>query len=294
MNFDKHYTRFSDTTDVITADNMLLARCSVAEIDIKDLMYYPNRLGEILFILCFEGELTFMTGSVEIKLSKGEGFYNLHSDIYQYVSQKDATVYVCSCAAEFFSRLIIDSAAKNAILQKLIYSPIFRFPLEIRQECDYCFELIRAEKHNTSGMFSNECIYALANYLLFHALNFISYTKCDLPPVKNTEGSPGSHFNKFLILLQDNMRKERGLSFYADKLSITPAYLSSVIKRFSGKSGHDYITDMVILEIKNLLKHSELSIKQISFELNFPNPSFMTKFFRLNTGMTPLEYRRKE
>ncbi|WP_270588002.1 helix-turn-helix domain-containing protein, partial [Bacteroides ovatus] len=50
------------------------------------------------------------------------------------------------------------------------------------------------------------------------------------------------------------------------------------------------LTQPLILEAKVLLKHSNLLVYQISDELNFPNPSFFSKFFKRMTGMTPHEY----
>jgi AraC-like DNA-binding protein len=64
------------------------------------------------------------------------------------------------------------------------------------------------------------------------------------------------------------------------------------VRAFSGKSVHRWIDEFVVLEIKNLLRNSDLSIQQISYELNFPNPSFMGQYFKRITGQTPGEYRR--
>ena len=54
-----------------------------------------------------------------------------------------------------------------------------------------------------------------------------------------------------------------------------------------------WINKAVILEAKVLLKHSNLLVFQISDELNFPNPSFFSKFFKRMTGMTPAEYQKQ-
>lgn len=96
----------------------------------------------------------------------------------------------------------------------------------------------------------------------------------------------------FLLLVRDNHTKERSLSFYADKLYLTPKYLSKLIKSVSGKSAHEWIDSFVILEAKNLLKYSDMSIKSIVYELNFPNQTTFYRFFKTKTGMTPSEYRK--
>lgn len=113
--------------------------------------------------------------------------------------------------------------------------------------------------------------------------------------IKNRdEGSIRSKviFENFLKLVRDYHTKERNLSFYADKLFLTPKYLSKLIKTVSGKSAHEWIDSFVILEAKNLLKYSDMSIKSIVYELNFPNQTTFYRFFKTKTGMTPSEYRK--
>lgn len=113
--------------------------------------------------------------------------------------------------------------------------------------------------------------------------------------IKNRdEGSIRSKaiLESFLKLVRDNHTKERNLSFYADKLFLTPKYLSKLIKNVSGKSAHEWIDSFVILEAKNLLKYSDMSIKSIVYELNFTSQTTFYRFFKTKTGMTPSEYRK--
>lgn len=97
--------------------------------------------------------------------------------------------------------------------------------------------------------------------------------------------------NRFRTLVFEHCNKERTVSYYADKLCITPKYLNTLVKEATGKSAWHFINEAVILEIKARLKSSSETILQISESMNFPNPSFFSKYFRKNTGMTPTEYR---
>ena len=82
------------------------------------------------------------------------------------------------------------------------------------------------------------------------------------------------------------------MQFYADKLYLSPKYLSKIIKQASGRSGPEWIDAFVILEAKNMLRHSDISIKDIVYRLNFSSSSVFNKFFRLHTGMSPSDYRK--
>ncbi len=98
-------------------------------------------------------------------------------------------------------------------------------------------------------------------------------------------------FEQFIRLAGEYHTKYRNVGFYADKLCLTPKYLSKLIKTASGRSAPEWIDAFVILEAKNLLKYSDISIKEIVYRLNFPNQSVFYKFFKGRTGMTPSEYR---
>ena len=100
-------------------------------------------------------------------------------------------------------------------------------------------------------------------------------------------------YDQFLRLVTDYHTSERNMKFYADRLCLTPKYLSKLVKTVSGRSAPDWIDAFVILEAKNLLKYSELSIKQIVAKLNFPNQSVFYKFFKSHTGKTPSQYRNE-
>ena len=99
-------------------------------------------------------------------------------------------------------------------------------------------------------------------------------------------------FRRFIALVNEYSKQERSVNFYADKLCLTSHYLSTIIREASGQTVMQWINQSVILEAKVLLKHSNLLIFQISDELNFPNPSFFSKFFKRMTGMTPAEYQK--
>lgn len=121
-----------------------------------------------------------------------------------------------------------------------------------------------------------------------------SYNIQRIEQYKKEERKPrkGELVEKFLTAVQDNFKLEREIKFYADKLSVTPKYLSKVIKHHNGLSAKQWIDDYVVLEAKALLKSTSKTIQQISDELNFPSQSFFGKYFKRSVGLSPLEYRK--
>ena len=99
-----------------------------------------------------------------------------------------------------------------------------------------------------------------------------------------------NYVNDFLRLVRQHHREQRSVSYYADRLFITPKYLSLIIKETTGYSAAHWISRHVILEAKNMLRFSGKNIQQIAYELNFPNQSSFGKYFKHCTGMSPSEF----
>ncbi|MDR1558013.1 MAG: helix-turn-helix domain-containing protein [Tannerellaceae bacterium] len=114
------------------------------------------------------------------------------------------------------------------------------------------------------------------------------------PQTENKEKSKNELLvERFMDLVQKHYKRQRLVSFYADKLCLTPKYLSKVIRNTSGKSASDWIDDYIILEAKALLKSGNMTVQQVCNELNFNDQSFFGKYFKRHTGMSPREYKRK-
>ena len=98
--------------------------------------------------------------------------------------------------------------------------------------------------------------------------------------------------SKFIDLLSRNFRTEREVKFYAEKLCVTPKYLSQVVSGLTGRTPSDYIEEFVVMESKALLNSTPMTIQQVSDELHFPSQSFFGKYFKRIVGMSPKEYRK--
>ena len=98
----------------------------------------------------------------------------------------------------------------------------------------------------------------------------------------------------FLQQVQRFHKKERKVLFYADQLCLSPKYLSLVVKNCSGKTAAEWIDEYVVLEAKVMLKSTNMTVQQISDDLNFPSQSFFGKFFKRLTNMSPKKYREEK
>ena len=101
-----------------------------------------------------------------------------------------------------------------------------------------------------------------------------------------------SIFTEFIRLVEQNYRSERRVSWYGEQLCITPKYLSETVKAISQRTPNEWIDKYVTLELRVQLKNTTKSIKEIAKDLNFPNQSFLGKYFKEHVGVSPSAYRR--
>lgn len=98
-------------------------------------------------------------------------------------------------------------------------------------------------------------------------------------------------YNLFLEKVEAYHKQEREVSFYADKLCVTPKYLSQLVKETSSRTALEVIEEYVITTCKALLSSTTMSVQQIGYEMNFPSQSVFGKYFKRLTGISPKEYR---
>lgn len=99
-------------------------------------------------------------------------------------------------------------------------------------------------------------------------------------------------FKLFLRYVQEDCGKQRSVSYYAERLFVSPKYLSRVVKEASGRLPSAWIDDYVLLRAKAMLRSSTHTVSQVADALHFPNASFFGKYFRQHTGLTPKSYQQ--
>lgn len=109
--------------------------------------------------------------------------------------------------------------------------------------------------------------------------------------IQNTQSREQTIFDRFIYLINRHATKEHQIRFYADKMCLTERYLGTVIRQASGTTAKEWIDRSLLNHIKAELRHTDKSVALIAEEMNFPNPSFFSKYFKRLTNMTPAEFR---
>jgi len=250
---------------------------------------HPMVFNGLILGICLKGSTKVKINFREYELSPNTIFTILPSEIFESLGRSD----------DFFSEVLVFSMdffiglplpEDFDILQNISNRPVFRISEKEMEDLlefhSFIVKLFNRKKH----AYRNKTTRSLLLALLIELGAIYREEKVE----KNKATSRSEDIaNRFFILLKDHYQKERSASFYADKLCITSKHLSSILKKVTGRSINTWIDEAVIIGAKMLLKTSDLTVLQISEEMNFPNPSFFGKFFKQHVGMTPVAYREK-
>jgi AraC-like DNA-binding protein len=110
-------------------------------------------------------------------------------------------------------------------------------------------------------------------------------------PKEDPETTPDTTIIRFKQLIEENFSREKNVSPYAEMLNINPSCLNELAKRLTGITAGELIRNRVIDETKKLLYSSNLSGKEIAYELGFEDPAYFSRFFKKYTGTTLKEFR---
>ena len=101
-----------------------------------------------------------------------------------------------------------------------------------------------------------------------------------------------AHLNQqFIKVLSNYYTQYKRCDDYAEILNVTSRHLSAVIRKASGRTVKDLIDERILLESKNLLKYSEMTVSEIAYKVGFSQPTHFVRFFRKLTGSTPQQFR---
>jgi AraC-like DNA-binding protein len=122
--------------------------------------------------------------------------------------------------------------------------------------------------------------------LCYEIKNAIPNDTCIERPLKAFELT-----EQFKQLIVQFIHEHHSISFYAQHLGVSPNHLNKVVKKTTGKQASALVAEMLVLEARVLLKHSELTVSEIAYKLGFVDQSYFSRFFKTHTGNTPREYK---
>lgn len=283
--------------DIVSiGDDFIFAR-QTNNVDLE-LLKFPSRIDGFVAAYCRKGHFKCTINLTEYDIHDGMLAVNIPNNIIQLepADQNDELVEltIVAVSPKFMNTLSSDFNKIFVDAINMLQSPIMEMePDEVDLSIQY-FHLIDNVINTDSGYRNDSVRYLLTS--VFYLIGGMMMKRLAAEAESKDKTPSTRHkkvFETFVELVEKHHNAERSVGFYADKLCITPKYLSQIVKNVSGYSAPDIINKYVILEAQHLLRHTDLSVKEIADQLNFPNTSFFYKYFKMHTGYTPNSYRLK-
>ena len=263
----------------------------VSEFDEKNLEQFINdhKLHKMIVLLCLNGEMVVNVNMKAFQLTTSSLMTICpHQNVKLESISKDFRCYVITIQQELLTKAFY---VKNVLS---IESILFQNPIVLLDEKAmalfvHYFSFLSQIHERING--NHPEIIRCHLMALLMSLNAI-YKGKDQEARHETMTRSKIICHDFVELVRKHYAEEHQLNFYADKLFITPKHLMAVIKKNTGKNPKKFIDEALIADAKLQLKTTDLCVKQICDNLNFPNSSFFGKFFKQHVGVSPNAYRR--
>lgn len=269
-----------------------IAANSASEMEI---FRFPSRLNALIIGVGTEGETSLTSNLQEFRLKKDSLFIFSPKHILQVQSNNRFKAHLIVIAPDFLKRINIDTKRMMPLFLQFGSLPCMELTHAESQSLRSFISMVEQELKGSETDFSSEIIGGLIAATIYKIGDILTHYLTEHPEVDSPiHNRAEEYFRQFTELLVEHYKHERSVGFYARQLCITPKYLTTLIKRISGKSVSEWIDNYVILEAKTLLKYSNMSVQEIAYYLNFPNQSFFGSYFKRNAGMSPSQYKAKK
>ena len=269
-----------------------IAANSASEMEI---FRFPSRLNALIIGVGAEGETSLTSNLQEFRLKKDSLFIFSPKHILQVQSNNRFKAHLIVIAPDFLKRINIDTKRMMPLFLQFGSLPCMELTHAESQSLRSFISMVEQELKGSETDFSSEIIGGLIAATIYKVGDILTHYLTEHPEVDSPiHNRAEEYFKQFTELLGEHYKHERSVGFYARQLCITPKYLTTLIKRISGKSVSEWIDNYVILEAKTLLKYSNMSVQEIAYYLNFPNQSFFGSYFKRNAGMSPSQYKAKK
>lgn len=240
-------------------------------------------------IVCNKGSFDFAVNHREYSAHAGESVFIPEDSLFRVIrSSDDLEIYVLSYRIEPIRDIL-----GNSVVSLHLYSMMTPNPCYVWQTGEEEAIVRYMAMLDNLQQIEEDPFNVFERKLLLMAL---TYRLCSLYSHKlmadsNVAGHKTEVFIRLLNLVDRYYMQQRSVEFYADKLCLTPKYLSALSKSICGYTVQELVFKAIMRKTISLLCSTNLSVQEISDMFNFPNASYFGTFFKKQTGMSPQQYR---
>jgi len=253
---------------------------------------YPHRhddFYEILFIT--QGKGLYTIDQQQYTISPNTVFFLSPGQIHEIAVSPDIKGYIFLFTSSFY---LFNKPDQHQLLELPFFYNLAGEapPLQLKK---------KTEQEEISDLFSKAVEEAKTEsedqQELIRALLDIILIRCKrLYPLKQEEkaGKGRLLVKRFKQLVEEKCQENLAVKDYAELLSVTPNHLSEIVKDITGRTSTDLINDRMLLEIKRMLIHTDLTVQEIAYALHFADQSYFSKYFKKLSGDTPQGFRQSQ
>lgn len=276
--------------ELLLADNVDSA-LNWEEICNTDPLNLRLQVGFIMILFCRKGEITFLLNQKLVRLKANDVVIIKPNDIGEALkSQTYFELFVIGFSnTNYFENLYSSSVWE--FRNFYLFNNQFSIADQDLQNYYMLYQMMRSRITDENFLPKKEFV---SKSLTLMGVIFQNNVMKVFPQYKQQKNQRNILlFEQFIALAKKHFRKQHSLQFYANELCVTPKYMSQIINEVSGHFASDWIMRYLIDEAKTLLLDGNHTSCQVADALGFPNASYFTRFFKRETGLTPLQYQRK-
>jgi len=250
----------------------------------------------VLFFIT-EGRAQLEYDGHVVQLQKNDLFlYMPHSMANNFMATSDF-----NCRQIWFTRselwnIEIYNMINVADMSLLKLHPVVHLTDDDVKLCDTYFQLLCDRMKSSTSVHISYIVRSLLGTMMLEMLSIMrrnSEQAVEEVQQENTSLHKKRIIDNFIRLVEESDGRIRRVDEFANQLNVTPKYLSTILKEVMNRRPSTYILHYTMKAIEYRLRFTDMTMQEISNDLNFPNPSFFGKYCKEHLGMTPLEYRMK-
>lgn len=242
-------------------------------------------------VVCRQGNFRFSLNQKPYIAQADETLFIPEESQFQILQEsEDMEVFILVYQIEPIRDIIGNSVASMYMYSQLIPEPCYVWTTGEENEMVKYMSLLDSALQMEESAFN---LYEKKLLLLALTYRICSiHNRKLISAGKETIGRKNEIFIRLIQLIEKHYMQERGVEFYADKLCLSPKYLSAISKSVCGYTVQELVFKAIIRKAISLLKNTQKDIQEISNDFGFPNASYFGTFFRKQMGMSPQQYRK--
>lgn len=254
-----------------------------------DKRIFPVQVTMAVTFFCVQGQMEANIGLKSYTLTENSSMLLLPGSFFEITNSAPGTRVIMMAISPDFMNFGFDVRQGIEFGQMIREKPVHQLSKEEMDEIIAINTSLKKKLMQKGYYLKEEMARSFLNIIQCIVFNNVSHL-LELQQEQKPSNRKEEIFHQFVELVSNNYKHHRNISFYAEKIFVSPKYLSCVIHEVSGKYATEWINSFVILESKAMLRRNGANVKDVAAKLHFANQSFFAKFFKQHTGFTPREY----